>query len=308
MDEIPTAPAVLHAHAPVAALPLLLALLTFALLAPLSQFRKLLRIVEDIGDAFLLLRGRFALGPAFIYFRSLDVAFLDPVPQLIDGQPRAVLSGRDSGEPGTVAVLIRENGPACLDQPSGFPKPFPVARHLRQVDIQKAGHAPVRVAGRHMAFRRREVVPDGLPCSDLAVVILDQFREHVPVFVGNFRMFSKSAHAADEVVITFYEKQRQIGLRGAVDQLVPIPLQCVVERPPVRLDVLYPGRLVRAFMIQPFLYPLCLCRLECGGAPIRAGAGMKRLESVEVLLADAGTLGEQPVEGPRLGAEWSGLL
>ena len=48
---------------------------------------KLLRIVEDIGDAFLLLRGRFALGLAFLRLRSLDAAFLDPVPQLVDGQP-----------------------------------------------------------------------------------------------------------------------------------------------------------------------------------------------------------------------------
>ena len=74
--------------------------------------------------------------------------------------------------------------------------------------------------------------------------MVEQALEDGPRPPGEIGVFGKGAHAPDQVLVPVHEEQRQVEFVGARDEVVPVPLQIPVERPPVGRDGLRirPGR------------------------------------------------------------------
>ena len=51
-------------------------------------------------------------------------------------------------------------------------------------------------------------------------------------------MLGEGADAVDQVVVTLHQRQGQVGLLGARDEGVPVPLKLAVERAPLGLRIL----------------------------------------------------------------------
>ena len=310
--------------------------LPFLFVRPVGSHLRLSALFEDVSEALLLL-GRW-LVPGLLRLRLPDAraVLAEPVAKLLDGELCADLAERHGVEVGAVPVLVGEDSLAGGGQ--HFGRFVPSGPGVKTGD-RKAAFAGVTFEGLvrlDVPFRRCQVALGSLAGDGLVVVVRKKLVDHAACAVGQVRMIGERADAMDQRVVPVHQQQRKIGFLGACDEIVPVPLQLPVERPPVGRGLGFraghscfrsPGRQglfgsgLGSRCGNPGRYGLddlrffvrCVLARPVGGPgrhgpQILAGARVLSAELLDFALADTGAFGHQALEHLRTTAEGRGLL